>query len=45
MLPMTEYFKNDVLKKRLYIRMERCAEALANPVRREVQFEDCRIRY
>jgi len=43
--PMTDYFRNDVRLKRPYIKMEWCLEALANPVRREVQPEDGRVRY
>lgn len=45
MLPMTDYFRQDVLEKRSYIRLEWCEEALRNPVRREVQPEDGRIRH
>ncbi len=45
MLPMTDYFKNEVLEKRPYIRLEWCEAALANPVRSEVQPEDGRIRH
>ena len=40
MQPMTDYFRDDVLEKRL----EWCIEALRNPVRREVQAEDGRVR-
>lgn len=43
--PMTDYFRNDVLPKRPYIRMEWCVEALSRPLRREVQPEDGRIRH
>ena len=42
---MTDYFRNDVLVKRSYLRVEWCAEAIANPLRREVQIEDGRIRH
>ena len=42
---MTEYFRNDVLVKRSYLRVEWCAEAIAHPLRREVQIEDGRIRH
>jgi hypothetical protein len=45
MQPMTDYFRNDVLEKRPYIRMEWCVAALKSPVRREVQPEDGRIRH
>ena len=43
--PVTEYFRNDVLIKRPYIRPEWCAEAIENPIRKEVQSEDGRIRH
>ncbi|MCG3168276.1 MAG: hypothetical protein POELPBGB_04080 [Bacteroidia bacterium] len=45
MQPMTDYFRNDVLEKRPYIKLEWCLEALRNPLRREVQPEDGRIRH
>lgn len=45
MHPMTDYFRNDVLEKRPYIKLEWCLAALENPVRREVQVEDGRIRH
>lgn len=41
----TEYFRDDVMAKRPYIKAEWIALALAHPVRREVQTEDGRIRY
>ena len=44
-VPMTDYFKNDVLHKRPYIKLEWCIEAVSNPARREVQAEDGRIRH
>lgn len=44
-LQLTDYFRNNVLPKRAYIRLEWCAAALTNPVRREVQPEDGRVRY
>jgi hypothetical protein len=43
MHPMTDYFLNDVLAKR--IRIEWCLAALRSPLRREVQAEDGRIRH
>jgi hypothetical protein len=43
--PMTDYFRDDVLAKRPYIKLEWCLAALAHPVRREVQPEDGRIRH
>jgi len=42
---MTDYFRNDVLAKRPYIRLEWCTAAIEHPIRREVQLEDQRIRY
>ena len=44
MHPMTDYFRDDVLVKRPYIKLEWCLMALENPVRREIQQEDGRIR-
>lgn len=41
--PMTDYFKNDVLRKRPHIKLEWCFRAASNPVRRDVQQEDGRI--
>jgi len=43
-LLMTEYFRNDVLLKRPYIRLEWCRMAIEQPYRREVQ-DDGRIRH
>ena len=43
-IPMTDYFRNDVLIKRPYIQLEWCRLALLNPVSREIQ-EDGRIRH
>ena len=40
---MTPYFKDDVLVKRPYIRIEWCEAIIAAPVRREMQ-PDGRIR-
>ncbi len=42
--PITDYFRNDVLQKRTYLRLEWCLAAIENPARREVQPEDGRIR-
>jgi hypothetical protein len=42
--PTTAYFRDDVLPKRPYIRLEWCQAALLNPVRREIQ-PDGRIRH
>ena len=41
----TDYFRNDVMVKRPYIQPEWLALALANPVRRDVQADDGRIRH
>ena len=43
-LTTTDYFRNDVLLKRPYIKPEWCKAALSDPFRREVQ-EDGRIRH
>lgn len=40
----TRYFEEQVLRKRPYIRRERCERILANPIRRETQ-ADGRIRF
>ena len=42
---LTDYFRDNVLPKRRYIRLEWCAQALSNPLRREIQPEDERIRH
>ena len=42
---MTEYFRNDVLAKRSYIRLEWCVAAIEHPIRKEIQPEDRRIRH
>ena len=44
-LQTTDNFHNEVLIKRPYIKPEWLDLALANPVRREVQVDDGRIRY
>jgi hypothetical protein len=43
--PTTDYFRDEVLSKRPYIRMEWCVSALFHPYRTEVQPEDGRVRY
>ena len=43
--PATDYFRDNVLSKRPYIRIEWCEEAIRSPIRREVQAEDGRIRH
>jgi hypothetical protein len=42
---MTDYFRNDVLLKRPYIRIEWCLAAVTNPFKREVQPDDGRVRH
>lgn len=44
-IQMTDYFRNDVLVKRPYIRLEWCVSEIQRPVRREVQSDDQRIWY
>jgi hypothetical protein len=44
-MEITNYFRNDVMLKRPYIKTEWLEMALANPVRREVQADDGRIRH
>ncbi len=44
-LAMTDYFRDQVMAKRPYIRLEWRRAALEQPVRREVQPEDGRVRY
>jgi hypothetical protein len=44
-VPMTDYCKNDVLRKRPYIKLEWCIAAISNPGRRDVQPDDGRIRH
>lgn len=41
----TDYFRNDVMVKRPYIKPEWLVRALSNPVRREIQAKDGRIRH
>jgi hypothetical protein len=43
-LKTTRYFEEQVLRKRPYIRRDWCRDALAAPVRREIQ-PDGRIRF
>lgn len=40
----TRYFREQVLRKRPYLRLEWCEQVLANPLRRESQ-PDGRIRF
>lgn len=44
-LPMTDYFRDNVLVKRSYLRLEWCERAIFEPLRREIQAEDGRIRH
>ena len=40
----TDYFENEVLRKRSYIKKEWCIEVIENPIRVEVQ-GDTRVRF
>lgn len=40
----TDYFRDNVLAKRPYIRAEWCEAVIAHPLKREIQAEDGRIR-
>jgi hypothetical protein len=42
--PTTDYFRDDVLVKRPYIKFEWCQAAMQNPIRKEIQDDD-RIRH
>ena len=44
-LPITDYFRDNVLVKRSFIQREWCEAAVRHPIRREVQAEDGRIRH
>ena len=41
----TEYFRNDVLVKRPYLKIEWLEAALTHPLKREIQPDDGRIRH
>lgn len=41
----TDYFRDNVLPKRAYIRDEWCEAVIAHPLKREIQAEDGRIRH
>ena len=41
----TDYFRNEVMVKRPYIKTEWIELALASPVKKEVQTNDARIRH
>ena len=42
--PMTAYFREQVLRKRPYLRIESCLAVIASPIDSELQ-EDGRIRF
>ena len=44
-MPCTEYFLNNVLVKRPYLRPEWCRDAITQPIKREVQSIDGRVRH
>ena len=44
MIDTTRYFRQQVLRKRPYLRVEWCERVLLNPLRREDQ-PDSRVRY
>jgi len=41
----TDYFENKVLKKRPYLQKNWCVQVVENPIQREDQPEDQRIRF
>jgi hypothetical protein len=45
MLKMTDYFKNKVLIKRPFLKIEWIEYVLKNPVRKEIQEAENRIRF
>ncbi|MBK5938196.1 hypothetical protein [Halochromatium roseum] len=44
-LPITDYFRDNVLVKRPYIQRDWCEAAVRDPIRKEVQADDGRIRH
>ena len=44
-MQVTDYFQNKVLQKRPYLKVEWIEFVLQNPVKVEMQTEDCRIRF
>ncbi len=44
-LPITDYFRDNVLVKRPYIQRAWCEAAIRDPIRKEVQPDDGRIRH
>lgn len=44
-LPITDYFRTNVLVKRPYIQRDWCEAAVLDPIRKEVQADDGRIRH
>jgi len=41
---LTDYFKNEILRKRPYLTIRICRKVIANPLRKEIQ-SDRRIRF
>ena len=44
-LPITDYFRDNVLVKRPYIQRAWCEAAVRDPIRKEVQADDGRVRH
>ncbi|MEA3642800.1 MAG: hypothetical protein VBE63_23085 [Lamprobacter sp.] len=44
-LPITDYFRDNVIVKRPYIQREWCEAAVRNPIRKQVQADDGRVRH
>jgi hypothetical protein len=42
-LPITDYFRDNVLVKRPYIQRDWCEAAVRDPIRKEVQADDGRL--
>ena len=41
---ITNYFRNEILRKRLYLTVEICRKVIRNPIKKEIQ-PDGRIRF
>ena len=41
----TDYFENEVLRKRPYLQKEWCIRAIENPIQIDVQPDDSRVRF
>ena len=41
----TDYFENEVLRKRPYLQKEWCIEIIRNPIYQEVQEDNQRVRF